>query len=398
MKTASHGRRILVRVDWNVPVNGSFIDTESLKFRRTLPFLDALSKKGAIVIVMTHLGRPKKRESKLSTKRLASAIQKQEGIPIAHIPDNLETQKGIVNAHAAIDRAAPGDIFLLENVRFHTGEAKNSTSLAKAYASFADLFINDAFASCHRAHASVVGVTKQVPSVAGPSLIREVDALDRLLQKPTRPFFAVIGGAKLSTKIGIIKSLLREADRVYVGGALAHPFYKALGHSIGKSKIERGAVSVATALLKKKNLVLPTDARVATVFTKNARTKNARLDEIERRDTIGDIGVETMKQWARELQDAKTIVWNGPVGAHEYPVFAHGSNLLAHAISRRSATRSVYGVVGGGDTLPILKELGLEAKIDHVSTGGGAMLEFITLNGKLPGLLALQKSKTQSSL
>ncbi|MCR4279092.1 MAG: phosphoglycerate kinase [bacterium] len=393
IKKSLHGTRILIRVDWNVPTHEKIIDTEALKFQRTLPFIDALSKKGAIVILMTHLGRPKRRDPNYSTKRIADAIQKREGIPMDYIDSHLESERGTLSVQKRIADAKPGDIFVLENVRFQRGEEKNSTTLAKRYASFADVFINDAFASCHRAHASVVGVTKYLPSFAGPSLLTEVHALERILHKPKKPFYAVVGGAKLMTKIGVLQSLLRCADRVYVGGALAHPFYQAMGHGIGKSIVEKRAVSIAKKMLKKKNIIIPMDALVASSISNKTNPKNKILDEIESRDVIGDIGIETMKKWSQELQKANTIVWNGPVGAVEFEPFSHGTNLIAHAIARRSKTKAVFGVVGGGDTIPVLHTLQLEKEIDHISTGGGAMLEFIASRGKLPGLQALQKKK-----
>lgn len=382
------GLRVLVRVDWNIPY-GARIDADAMKIRRSLHTLDALSKRGAVVIAMTHIGRPKKRDPKLSTKRLADAVTKHEGIPMTFLGANLETKSGLTTARDTLARATPGDIFLLENVRFYRGEANNRASLAKAYASLADFFINDAFASCHRAHVSVVGIAKYMPSYAGPALAAEVRALERLVRNPKKPFYAMVGGAKLTTKIGVLTSLLRKADAVFVGGALAHPFYRAQGHPIGKSLIESGVTTMAKKLLATRNLILPTDALVASSITAGVRPKNKRLEEITAREGIGDIGVQTMRAWTRELRRAKTIVWNGPVGAAEYPAFAHGSEVLARAIARRCDSGRAFGVVGGGDTIPIVRKLGLENRISHVSTGGGAMLAFIANNGHLPGLAAL---------
>lgn len=385
------GLRILVRVDWNVPKQGKHFDVRSLKIKRTVETVDHLAKRGAVVIVMTHFGRPKRRDAAFSTRPLAADIREAYGLPLTFLGSRMDTEAGVGEAQNAVAGASAGDLFLLENVRFYPGEENGSVKLSKAYASLADVFLNDAFASCHRDHASVVGVTKYLPSYAGPSLVDEVRALGALIKAPKRPFFAIVGGAKLSTKIGVLRKLLDAADTVFVGGALAHPFYRAKGFSIGKSKIERNTVATAKALLKKKNLVLPTDALVARSVSGRARPVNKRLENVSPTDTIGDIGVETMKTWARELQKAKTIVWNGPVGVHEFEPFSHGSNLMAYAIAKRCAARSVYAVVGGGDTLPILEDLRLEGKIDHVSTGGGAMLEFLARGGKLPGLLPLKK-------
>ena len=386
------GTRVLIRVDWNVPINGSKISVDSIKIQRTLKTVDELSKKGAIVIVLTHLGRPKKRDTKLSTKKLASAVQSEHGVPITFLDARLEQKQGLEDAQNTIAGADAGTVFLLENVRFFKGEQKNAVALSKAYASLADTFIFEAFGVSHRDHSSISGVQEFLPSFAGPSLIAEIEAIEKLLKKNKKPFYAVVGGAKLSSKIGVIKTLLKSADKVFVGGALAHPFFRAQGFTVGKSRMERNVISIAATLMKKKNLILPTDVLVSNSITNKSNPKNKLLVDVIASDTIGDIGVETMKTWSREIQKAKTIVWNGPVGALEFAPFSHGSRLIAHTVAKRGASKSVFSIVGGGDTLPVIQEMGFEKTIDFVSTGGGAMLEFIAKDGKLPGLIPLQKN------
>lgn len=378
-KASVKGKRVLVRVDWNVSLTDDHRPEDTIKIERNAPFIADLLKRGAIVIAMTHLGRPKKVDAAFSTKHLIPSIERLVGTK----PQLLEKlDSPITKDHK---------FYLLENVRFFPGEEENAPALAKAFAGLGDLFINDAFASCHRAHASVVGVTKVLPSYAGPSLMDEVTGLSHLLEKPKHPYIACIGGAKLSTKMDVITSLLSVADRVMIGGAMAHPFFVAKGWKIGKSYIEKEGVPIAKKLLKNPKIVLPTDVVVATSLKpKIARVVGAKM--VGPKDIIGDIGTETMMAWSQEFRSAKTIVWNGPVGIFEVPSFSHGSQVIAQAIASRSKG-PCFGVVGGGDTLPIVEKSGMGEWIDHVSTGGGAMLEFIAMKGKLPGLVVLQKRK-----
>lgn len=373
-------KRVLVRVDWNAE--------DASKIERSIGTIKELRDRGAVVIVMTHLGRPKGREKKYSTERLVKIVQDEFKTRIHFIGDAIDTAAGLAKAQKTIESAKAGSVFLLENVRFLKGEETNSAALSKSIASLADIFVNDAFASCHRAHASVVGVANVLPSYAGPSLIAEVDALSPLLKKHKKPFVAIVGGAKLSTKMEILNALLRIADTVLVGGAMAHPFFVAQKISIGKSHIEKEGIPLAKKLLKNRKLVLPTDAVVAQKLADGAMARVVGISDVKKSDMIGDIGTETMREWARIVQKAKTILWNGPVGVAEIPTFSHGSLLLARAIASRSKG-PCYGVVGGGDTLPVVTQSGMGEWIDHVSTGGGAMLEFLTKDGKLPGLVPL---------
>jgi phosphoglycerate kinase len=384
--------RVYVRVDWNIPLNGAVGEEDSLKLTRSYPLLESLRKVGAITFVLTHLGRPKRRDEKHSTKPLAAIVKAHSGLPIRFLDADLSSEKGRKKFARDIDAFEPGDIVLMQNVRFQAGEESNDPKLVKAYADHADVFINDAFASSHRNHASVTGLAKALPSFAGPSVIREVNGVGRLLQHPKKPYYAFIGGAKLSSKTPVIQALLSAADRVYVGGAMANAFYAAKRMKIGKSYVEQEAIGLARKIMKNRKLVLPTDVLVTTKIGHNIHPRAVKLKDVKKTDIIVDIGTDTMRQWAADVRKARTIVWNGPVGVTEYPAFSHGSLLLGHAIASRSMGKT-YGVVGGGDTLPIVAKTGMSEYFDFISTGGGAMLEFIALRGKLPGLMALSGSQ-----
>ncbi len=385
------GMRVFLRVDWNVPLSGGLASEDSLKLERSLATVKALSSRGAIVLVATHLGRPKKREAALSTKKLLPVISKHK-LGAHFLAEALDTARGLKAAQAKVKAAKQGSVFLLENVRFYAGEEKNDPKLAKAYASLAEIFMNDAFASCHRSHASVVGIAKYLPSFAGPTLCQEVTALDQLVHKPKRPFVAVVGGAKLSTKIPVLKALLKTADKVLLGGAMANVFFLAQGKEVGTSLVEKTAIPTAKRLMKDPKLVLPLDAVVAHKIAPGARAHAADIDEVGKDEAIGDIGPKTMQAWAAILKKAKTIAWNGPVGVTEIPSFAHGSMVIARVIASR-AKGTCFGVAGGGDTLPVVLKSGMAEWYDHLSTGGGAMLEFLAEGGSLPGLTALIKKK-----
>jgi phosphoglycerate kinase len=387
--TNLHGKRVLVRVDWNIPLTGRGTEEDSLKMERSFETIRNLSKRGAIVLLMTHLGRPKGRDPKLSTKKLTHIAAGLSGLTIQFLSEDISNASRREVAMKHIAAAKPGSIFLLENVRFLSGEEKNEAALATAFASLGDLFVNDAFASCHRAHVSVVGIAKKLPSYAGPALLAEVAGLERIITKPKKPFVAVVGGAKLSTKIEVLNALLSIADKVLVGGAMAHAFFAAKKLSIGKSYLEKESVAAAKKLLKNPKLVLPTDVVVANKIDAKVHPHVVLVKDIKKSDMIGDIGTDTMQAWANEISKAKTIVWNGPLGVTELPAFSHGSLVIGRMIAARSHGLT-YGVVGGGDTLPVMIRSGMSEWIDHLSTGGGAMLEFIAKKGKLPGLMALE--------
>ncbi|MFA5935911.1 MAG: phosphoglycerate kinase [Patescibacteria group bacterium] len=386
------GKRVIVRVDWNIPIAGKGTEEDSLKMERSFDTIRDFAKRGAVVLLLTHLGRPKKRDVAHSTKKLAHIASVLSGLKIHFVGEAVDDKKDLAKLAKAVQSAKNGSIFLLENVRFLKGEEQNDLKLAKAYASLGDVFVNDAFASCHRAHVSVVGIAKQLPAYAGASLANEVAGLERLLKKPKKPFLAVIGGSKLSTKIDVLTKLLSIADRVLVGGAMAHAFYAAKKMQIGKSYVEKSGIVAARKLLKHPKLVLPVDAVVAKTIDAKAHPYVVPVHKVKKQEMIGDIGTETMMAWSDEIKRAGTIVWNGPLGVTEYGAFSHGSLVIARAIAARSKGKC-YGVVGGGDTLPIVLQSGMSEWIDHLSTGGGAMLEFMTMAGKLPGLEALAASK-----
>ncbi|HVM90281.1 MAG TPA: phosphoglycerate kinase [Verrucomicrobiae bacterium] len=386
-KTAKlKGVPVLVRVDWNVPMSGSLEREDSLKIERSIPFLQELKKRGAIVIVLTHLGRPTKRDKKYSTKPLATLIKRRHGLHLEHHEESISDKTQYAWLKKFLSQADPGSLHLLENVRFEKGEETNDKALAKAYADLADVFINDAFASCHRAHVSVVGIAKLLPAYAGPSLMDEVSHLIKLIDKPASPFVAVIGGLKLSTKLPVIEALASACDNVMIGGAMSTPFFKAKKFEVGKSVYEKEGVAIATKLLKKKNILLPEDVVVTQKLGSGLRRVGVR--QVEKRDMIVDVGPKTLKAWGAHIQSAKTILWNGPLGVTEHASTGFGSRFIARVIAMRAKGKA-YGVAGGGDTIPVIVATKTEGSFDFVSTGGGAMLEFIAKRGKLPGIMAL---------
>lgn len=383
------GKRVLLRVDWNVPRTGQGSAEDSLKLTQGVETIREYVKRGAVVLVLTHWGRPKHREAHYSTRRLQRFVRSTYHLPLEFLGADLTIAKGLHAAQEKIQAAAPGTIFLLENVRFYPGEEKNDKKLARAYASLADIFVNDAFASCHRVHVSVVGAAALLPHYAGPHLASEVQALERLLKAPKHPFVVVIGGAKISTKIDVLRAFIALADRVCIGGAMAHAFFAAQKLNIGKSFVEKEGVRLAKKLLTSKKIYLPQDVLAAAELNAHGHPRATELKNLKKTECIGDIGPETMRVWSGIVKTAKTIVWNGPLGAAEFSPFSHGSLTIGRAIALRSQGKA-YGVVGGGDTLPIMFASGMSEWIDHLSTGGGAMLEFIAKKGNLPGILTLR--------
>jgi phosphoglycerate kinase len=382
------GKRVLLRVDWNVPIS-SISPESSLKIERSLKTIKELAKRRAIVIVLTHLGRPKDHERSLSTAQLVPWLQKRERLHLTFHPESVSDTRAHKRLAQDLKIATAGSIHLLENVRFEKGEEKNSRSLEKAYASLADVFINDAFASSHRAHASVAGVARELPSYAGPALAQEVAALERMLHQPKRPFIAMIGGLKLSTKIPILESLLATCDRVLIGGAMATTFFAAMRIPIGKSFVDHSVIAVAKKLLASyRKIVLPIDVMVTKQVKDRPVLRRALVSDIRPNEIIVDIGPATVLAWRAEVRRARTILWNGPLGMSEVRACAKGSFAMAHALGRHAET-SAFVVVGGGDTIPIIFSAKTQNQFDFVSTGGGALLEFIAEKGRLPGLLPL---------
>ncbi|MGH2402488.1 MAG: phosphoglycerate kinase [Candidatus Limnocylindria bacterium] len=381
------GRRVFVRADLNVPLDDGRI-TDDTRIRASLPTLVHLLERGATVILASHLGRPKgKVNDALRLKPVADRLSQLLGRPVRMTGDALGP-----GVQVAVDKLRGGDLLLLENLRFHAAEEANDPEFAAALASLADLYVDDAFGAAHRAHASTEGITHYLPAVAGLLMEREVDALSRLLTRPARPFHAVIGGAKVSGKLEVLEALLSRCQAVLVGGGMANTFLAARGLAMGKSLVEEDQLTnaermVAEARRKRVRLMLPTDAVIAPQVHHRARTHVVPVDAVPKDQMIVDIGPATRAAYAEHLAKAKTIFWNGPMGVFEISQFAEGTNQMARVVARRTRAGAVT-IVGGGDSVAAVEGLGLADKMTHVSTGGGASLEFI--EGKtLPGVAAL---------
>jgi phosphoglycerate kinase len=368
------GKRVFVRVDFNVPLDGSRI-TDDTRIRAALPTIEALRARGARLLLAAHLGRPKDREPELSLKPVAARLGELLGAEVA--------------LARSLDDVPDGELVMLENVRYEPGETKNDSELARRYAALADAYVNDAFGAAHRAHASTVGVAEQLPSAAGLLLQREVDTLKGILEAPRAPLVAILGGAKVTDKIGVIEAFLDRAQTILIGGAMCFPFFKAQGHSVGSSLCEEEGVPHAEAALaaaeeKGCRLLLPEDLVLGREFS--AGTEVRELDGVDVPDGwMGlDIGPRSARFYAQEIAGAGTVFWNGPMGAFELEPFAAGTRAVAEAVAATSGTT----VVGGGDSAAALAAFGLDDKVDHLSTGGGASLELI--EGKtLPGVEVL---------
>jgi phosphoglycerate kinase len=376
------GKKVLVRVDFNVPIKEGLV-TDDTRITASLPTLKYLLDQGASLILFSHLGRPKDGpDPKYSMKPVAEHLSKVIGRPVAFSPECV----GPVAEQAAAGLKA-GDILVLENTRFYPGETKNDLDLAKKMAALADLFVNDAFGSAHRAHSSTEGVARFLPAVAGFLMEKEIQYLGQAIAQPARPFVAILGGAKISDKIGVIRNLLVKADVVLIGGGMANTFFKAQGYPVGDSLVEEEALETARQLLSEggTKLRLPVDVVIADRFDADAEHKTIQMGPVPDGWRILDIGSESVKNFAKAVQDAGTIVWNGPMGVFEFPNFASGTFGVAQAVAESRA----ISIIGGGDSVAAVNQSGLDNKITHISTGGGASLEM--LEGlTLPGLAALQ--------
>jgi phosphoglycerate kinase len=381
------GRRVFVRADLNVPIEDGRI-TDDTRIRASLPTIVHLLERGAIVVLASHLGRPKgKVNDALRLKPIADRLSQLLGRPVRMTGDALGP-----GVQVAVDKLRPGDLLLLENLRFHAAEEANDPDFAASLAGLADLYVNDAFGAAHRAHASTEGITHHLPAVSGLLMEREVDALSKLLHRPPRPFHAVLGGAKISGKLEVIEALLSRCQAVLLGGGMANTFLAARGLELGTSLVEEDQTAnvqriVGQARRKRVRLMVPTDAIVAPQIHHRARTQTVPVDAVPKDQMIVDIGPETRKAYAEHLAKAKTIFWNGPMGVFEVAQFAEGTRAVARTLAKRSSA-GVVTIVGGGDSVAAVEQLGLAGKMTHVSTGGGASLEF--LEGKtLPGIAAL---------
>lgn len=385
------GLRVLYRVDFNVKVGpkGEIGHVDDERIRAVLPTLSYMRAAGAKIIIMSHLGRPEKKNKKDSLEPVAKHLGKLIGKRILFVGDSLE--KGN-KADKKLADLKDGDVAVLENLRFYRSEEKNDRFFARRLAELGDVLVNDAFGVAHRETASTVGLATELPAYAGFLMDEEVKGLQRVLDKPRKPFVMLIGGVKISTKLPMLKKLLGVADRVLIGGGMANNFFKAMGYEVGDSLVSRPDIALAKTLMKKRKIRLPKDVLVADKLTLDAVIRICAPDAVKKGENIVDIGPETMRAYAAELKKAQTIIWNGPVGLFEIPRFGHGSVILARVVASRSSGRA-YGVVGGGDTLRCLAMTGMGEFVDHVSTGGGAMLDFFA--GKnLPGVVPLLVTKS----
>jgi phosphoglycerate kinase len=376
-------KKVLVRVDFNVPLKDGVV-TDDTRIRAALPTIQYLLEKGGALLLCSHLGRPKGGpDPKYSLRPAADRLGELLGKPVPLIPDCIGTV-----AEEAAATLVPGDVVLLENVRFHPEEEKNDETFARRLSVLADVYVNDAFGSAHRAHASTEGVAHFLPAVAGFLMEKEIEYLGQAVTNPSRPYIAILGGAKISDKIGVIENLLGKADRVLIGGGMANTFLKAQGLELGDSLVEEASLEVAKGLLAKAGdkLVLPVDAVIADKFDAAATSQMIDVGGgVPAGWRILDIGPKSVERFAEALKSARLVVWNGPMGVFEFPAFAGGTNGVAKLVSESGATT----VVGGGDSVAAIEQAGLADKITHISTGGGASLEM--LEGQtLPGLAALQ--------
>ena len=379
------GKRCLVRVDFNVPIDENGKVTDDNRIVGALPTINYLRDHGAKVILCSHLGRPKGTFNLKYSLRPVAVRLAELGVPVVFAEDVIGE-----SAEAAVAAMKDGDVVLLENLRFHIEEEKNDDSFAKALASFGEVYVDDAFGTSHRAHASTAGVVKYIkPAVAGFLVAKELDIMGKALENPERPFVAVLGGSKVSDKIGVIDNLITKVDVLLIGGAMAYTFFKAEGLEVGTSLCEPDKTELAASLLKKAKergveFILPVDTVVATEFKADAPFKTVPSDAIPS-DMMGmDIGEKTAALFAEKIKTAKTVVWNGPMGVFEMENFAAGTNAVATAIAQSDCV----SIVGGGDSAAAVTQMGFKDKITHISTGGGASLEF--LEGlELPGIACL---------
>jgi phosphoglycerate kinase len=382
------GKRVLVRVDFNVPIEDGKVKDDS-RIRAALPTIRYLLDHGAAVVLMSHLGRPKGKVVESARLRPVaqwlSALLKRP-VPITGDPLGIGTRD-------AVARLKPGQLLMLENLRFHAQEESNDDDYAKTLASYGDFYVNDAFGTAHRAHASTVGVTKYLPAYAGLLMEREIAALSSLLENVEHPFAAVIGGAKVSGKLDVLNHLMELCDRFLIGGGMANTFLVAQGHTVGKSLLEKDLVEDARTILEKAEkkgveVLLPTEVVVAKEVTRGAEHKVVPVNKIPNSWSVVDIGPRSTEAFVAALQDARTIFWNGPLGVFEVPTFGDGTRAIARELARK-AEEGVSVVVGGGDSVAAVEELGLTSKMTHISTGGGASLEFME-GRELPGIAVLK--------
>jgi phosphoglycerate kinase len=386
------GKRVLVRVDFNVPLDEVGAITDDTRIRAALPTIKDLAGKGARVILAAHFGRPKGQVNEaLRLTPVATRLSELLGQPV------VKTDSAIgPDAEAKVAALADGDVLLLENVRFFAEEEANDPAFAEKLAALADLYVNDAFGAAHRAHASTEGVTKFLsPNVAGHLLEKELQYLQGAIDEPKRPLAAIVGGSKVSSKIGVLEALIDKCDKVLIGGGMIFTFYKARGLSVGKSLVEEDKLELARELEAKAKakgvqLLLPTDVVLADAFAPDAKTVTTSINDIPDGWMGLDIGPDSIKAFQAALADCKTVIWNGPMGVFEFDKFAAGTDAIAHTLAGLTATGTTT-IIGGGDSVAAVEKVGVAEKMSHISTGGGASLEL--LEGKiLPGVAALDEA------
>ena len=380
------GKRVLVRVDFNVPMNAEREITDDTRIKAALPTIRYLVDHGARVILASHLGRPKgKPTDEFRMDPVARRLSELLGKPVLKLNECVGDE-----VKAAVVAMRDGDVVLLENLRFHAEEEANDEGFAKALADLAAIYVNDAFGTAHRAHASTAGVARFLPAVAGFLMEKEIEVMGKALADPERPFVAILGGAKVKDKVGVVRNLLDKVDTLMIGGGMAYTFLKAQGFEVGQSILEADKIDLARELMDKAKargvrFMLPSDVVIADRFAEDARTRVVPVDQIPPDWQALDIGPETVQRFAKEIAGARTVVWNGPMGVFEMKPFAEGTRGVAKALAESKAVT----IVGGGDSAAALEEMGFADKVTHVSTGGGASLEF--LEGKeLPGVAVLK--------
>ena len=382
------GKRVLMRADYNVPMDaesGRILDDKRIK--ATLPTLDYLRLEGARVVLVSHLGRPKgERDPRLSLAPVAERLAELMGEPVQKTDDCIGSE-----VQEAVAALADGEVLLLENVRFHPEEEANDVEFAKALASLCDVYVNDAFGTAHRAHASTEGVARLRPAVAGLLMESEINFLSRAVEDPERPYAAIIGGAKVSSKMGVLEALLERVDKLLLGGGMANTFLKAEGFDVAESLVEDDYITEAKRIEEKAvergvRLLLPADVIAAERFEADSPARRVSVKDVPAGWRIMDVGETTIDVYARVLADCKTVVWNGPMGVAEMPSFAHGSHRLAGVLAKLEEATTI---IGGGETAAMVESLDMAEEFSHVSTGGGASLEFLE-GRELPGVAALQ--------